>query len=94
MLDLVVGEIARRFDQKSLALPLAVEEVLIAAANRINEAIIEVPTKVAEAYARNIDVKRLENQLQMLPELAAAYKQMESTKVLKVTTVRLSQTCY
>ena len=75
VLDLVV--IARRFDQKSLALPRAVEKVLIAAANRMDGATIKVPTNVAEAYARDISVKRLENQLQMLPEMAASYKQMK-----------------
>ena len=39
--------------------------------------LFKVPTNVAEAYARDISVKRLENQLQMLPELVASYKQMK-----------------
>ena len=88
VLDLITGEISRRFDQKTLALPLAVEEVLISAANKSDDATVEVPAVVAQAYANDVNVSKLKHQLQMLPDLASAYKQTENLKLLKISTIR------
>ena len=35
VLDLLIGEISRRFDQKSLAIPGAIEELLMKASNNL-----------------------------------------------------------
>ena len=88
VLDLITGEISRRFNQKTLALPLAVEEVLISAANKSDDATVEVPAEVAKAYANDVNVSKLKHQLQMLPDLASAYKQTENLKLLKISTIR------
>ena len=88
VLDLVAGEISRRFNQKSLALPLAVEELLVTAVNHDDKAVVLVPEIVVEAYSRDVNVKKLQRQLQMLPDLLASYKETQNLKSLKVTSVR------
>ena len=60
VLDLLISEISRRFDQDSLALPKATEELLIKAANNVEGANIAVPTKIIKALSKDIDMKKLE----------------------------------
>ena len=68
VLDLI-GEISRRFDQDSLALPIAAEGLLTMAANNVEGSDISVPSKIVEAYSKDVDMKKLGRQLQMLPDL-------------------------
>ena len=88
VLDLLIGEISRRFDQKSLALPAAIEELLMKASNNTEESVISVPDKIVEAYSRDVNIKKLERQLQMLPDLVSAYKTSLHVRLLKITSVR------
>ena len=88
VLDLLNEEISRRFDQASLALPAAIEDVLVKAINNSDESPIKVPDAVAEVYSKDINLKKLEKQLQMLPDLTSAYKTSQGLRLLKVTSVR------
>ena len=86
VLDVLIGEISRRFDQDSLALPTAIEKLLIMVANKIEGADISVPS---EAYSKDVDMKKLGRQLQMIPDLVSAYKSSQHLKLFKVTTIRI-----
>ena len=49
VLDLLIGEISRRFDQDSLALPTGIEECLMKASNNTKESALKVPDRIVEA---------------------------------------------
>ena len=87
VLDLLSAEITRRFDQKSLALPLAVEELLLSAANSTEEDLVTVP-QVLHAYSSDLNIKKLERQIGMLPDLVSTFAAKQNLKKLKVTNVR------
>ena len=89
VLDLLGGEISRRFDQDSLALPIATEELLTKAANNVEGSDISLPAKIIEAYSRDIDMKELGRQLQMFPDLVSAYKSSQHLKLSKITTIHI-----
>ena len=57
------------------------------AANNIEGADISVPSKIIEAYSKDIDMKKLGRQLQMIPDLVSAYKSSQHLKLFKVTTI-------
>ena len=76
-IDLLNEEISRRFDQASLALPA---DVLVKAINNSDESPIKVPDAVAEVYSKDINLKKLEKQLKMLPDLTSAYKTSQGLK--------------
>ena len=88
VLDLVSEELTRRFDQASLALPKALEQLLIEASNHPDEMKLSVPEIVVEDYSRDCNMQKLDRQLQMLPDLISTYKTSQNLKSLKVTTVR------
>lgn len=46
-----------------------------------------MPDAVAEVYSKDINLKKLEKQLQMLPDLTSTYKSSQGLKLLKVTSV-------
>ena len=86
VLDLLAAEIARRSNQSSLALPLAVEELLIGYANNKGDdkMISEI---IVDSYSRDVDIKKLKRQIQMLPDLASTYVTSQQLKNLQVTNV-------
>ena len=90
VLDLVGNEITRRFAQASLALPKSIEEELLTAVDHPDSTNILVPEPIAKAYSRDLNIKKLERQLQMLPELLGAYRYQTAKDIshLWVTTVR------
>ena len=69
MIDLLVNELKRRFQQKR-GVPIAamIENVLISAANRTSVELEELTTDL-QMYERDIDLQKLKIQLQMLPDL-------------------------
>ena len=73
-LDFVENEINRRFDQSSLAVPDAVETFLIKCANTSCEENFEVPDTIAKMYSKDLNMTKLKQQAQMLPDLVATYK--------------------
>ena len=71
VIDLLNGEITRRFDQASLPLPASIEDILVKATSDLDESPLKVPNVVAAAYSKDINMTRLEKQLQMMPDLAS-----------------------
>ena len=47
-----------------------------------------MPDIVANTYARDCNMKKLQHQLLMLPDLVSAYKSLQSLTVFTVTSVR------
>ena len=89
VIDLLKGEMSNRFNEKSLAVPKAVEELLINASNSSStDENICVPDIVANAYARDCNMKKLQYQLLMLPDLVSAYKSLQNLTIFTVTSVR------
>ena len=66
VLDLLHEELGRRFDQKGFSLLGDIEQLLLTAANTNHFAI---PEAISETYAEDLDEKRLDLQLKMLPDL-------------------------
>jgi hypothetical protein len=84
VIDLVQQELMRRFDQKSLEVPILVENLLLKAANWDGKEELEINAKIADFYNNDIDVRKLKRQMYMLPELV---QQQTSHSVKKVTNV-------
>ena len=87
-LDFVENEINRRFDQSSLAVPDAVETFLIKCANTSCEENFEVPDTIAKMYSKDLNMTKLKQQAQMLPDLVATYKTSQGLSRFQVTRVR------
>ena len=89
LMDLLLGEITRRFDQTTLALPLAVEKLLLSSANSSGEDdnLVAVPPIVVDTYSSDVNIKKLESQIAMLPDLVNAYTAEQNLKKLTVTNV-------
>ena len=54
-------ELSRRFDQKSLALPKVVEQLLLDALQDSDEVAISIPDVIVNAYSGDIDVAKLKD---------------------------------
>lgn len=68
-MDLLLGEITRRFDRTTLALSLSVEKLLLSSANSSGEDdnLVPVPQIVVDTYSSDVNIKKLERQIAMLP---------------------------
>ena len=84
-IDLNFQEISDRFDQKSLQLPTEIETLLLTACNNQDMSQNLVPECVAETYRVDLDVRKLEFQLQMLPDLLQAFKKSKNLQNIIVT---------
>lgn len=82
VLDLLVQELDRRFDQPSIHLLQEVEDILLKSAN--GDA-VEIPQSVRDVYQNDIDFCRLELHLKMLPDLLK--KSSNPTKVTNIKTI-------
>ena len=71
VIDVVVNELVRRFDQASLKIPLA---LLIQAANWDIPGSIEIDKDLLKFYERDLDAIKLSRQLNMLPDLVKELK--------------------
>ena len=80
VLDLIKEELGRRFDQKSLAVPKAIEEMLLTAcASQCTSTVdISIPEVIASTYSQDINIAKLKVQLLMLPDLMKTYKSPKS----------------
>ena len=90
ILELLVGAIDKRFDQQSMEVPRSIETStsLLEAGNADDAATVTpgpvVPQAVSDLYSKDIDTKRLERQMRMLPDLLRTCPD----PVKKVTKVR------
>ena len=90
VLDLLSGELTRRFDQKSLAAPKAIEEVLLTAcASQFTSADgFSIPEVIVNTYSQDINIDKLKVQLLMLPDLIKSYRSSQDLPHLTVTSLR------
>ena len=86
VLDNVNGELERRFDQQSFKLPKAIEELLLKACS--SNSSNTIPEIITKSYSRDINISKLECQLNMLPDLVKAYKSYKQLNILCVTSLR------
>ena len=88
VLDLISEEISDRFKQSSMLLPKEMENLLFKAANNADTSRIEVPEAIISMYhEEDIHSRKLDNQLQMLPDLVNAFKKSQNLPKLTVTKV-------
>ena len=84
IMEAMVGELNRRFEQKDLKVVLELESILI---NSANGEMPEISKQVKSLYAKDLDFDRLKHQLPMLPDLVKNTK-LDGTAVKKVTKVQ------
>ena len=65
-LDTVISELKRRFEQKGMGVAQELETLLLSAANGST---FSVPQSMIEIYSKDIDVRKLRNQLELLPDV-------------------------
>ena len=87
VLDMVNGEISR-FDQKSLMIPKAIEELLLGASKTTGTEEISIPDILINAYSEDINMAKLKLQLCMLPDLLKTYANSQNVPNLSVTSLR------
>lgn len=90
VLDLIKEELGRRFDQKSLAVPKAIEEMLLTAcASQCTSTVdVSIPEVIASTYSQDINIAKLKVQLLTLPDLMKTCKSSQDLPNLKVTSLR------
>ncbi|CAM1307975.1 ZMYM1 (predicted) [Pycnogonum litorale] len=91
VIDLIVQKLDQRFCQGSLDIPIAIEELIISAANAVNAVDHEIP-EVLQIYKNEIDLKRLSIQLKCLPDLirtaVESRSEFKDLREVTVTSVR------
>jgi len=79
VLDILITELQRRFDQESFKLLSEIERILISACNG---SIVQPSDGLRELYQPDIDFQRLSVQLAMLPDLVKAVNQQNHGQVI------------
>ena len=90
MTYILSGELTRRFDQKSLATPKAIEELLLtaSASQSTNADSFSIPEVIVNTYSNYLNIDKLKLQLLILPDLIQTYKSSQGLPHLKVTSLR------
>ena len=88
VLDMLSGEISRRFDQDSLSIPKDIENLLITSSNE-HMLEIEIPNQLTSLYSEDIDFNKAVVQLKMLPDIIQSYKASKGLSKLHVTNIRI-----
>ena len=90
VLDLLSGELTRRFHQRSLAAPKAIEQVLLTAcALQFTSADgFSIPEVIVNTYSQDLNIDKLKVQLLILPDLIKTYRSSQDLPHLKVTSLR------
>ena len=83
VIDVVVDELNRRFDQPSLQIPLAIERLILEAANWDVPGSLQIDNELLKCYERDLDPSKLQRQLNMLPDLIKEPKSTPSFMHLK-----------
>ena len=90
VLDILKNELERRFDQESLKLLVEIERLLIDACNG-NAG--QPSGTLQELYESEIDFKRLEAQLAMLPDLVETVNLQNASQVVITQVTAISTVC-
>ncbi|XP_070549960.1 zinc finger MYM-type protein 1-like [Ptychodera flava] len=90
VLDLVAGEMDRRFAQETLKIPSAIESILLSSCtDEGGEIHCQVPEIIRENYDKDIDMRKLGHQLSLLPDLVKIAKSNPLFASLKeITNIR------
>ncbi len=84
VLDLLVAELSRRFSQKSFGIVGELESMFLDAANGKE---YHIPDTVMDLYKEDVDFKRLEFQLRILPDTIKSVSFEKGCSVKKVTII-------
>ena len=87
VLDEVVNEINRRFDQENLNIVIDIEKLLLKCSND-KQADICIPDSLTTTYQKDINFEQLKLQLQLIPGLILRYKELTGITIKKVTNIR------
>ena len=68
VIDIIVQELLRRFDQVSLRLVMQIESTLLMAANNKGPEMITLDEKILTFYKHDLDEGKLLRQIRMLPD--------------------------
>ena len=82
--DVLCGELNRRFDQRDIRIAGGIEKIFLDSANGCDT---DIPDKIAEPYKGDLDIDRLRLHLKMLPEIEL-HGEKNGTQITKVTSVR------
>ena len=86
VIDIIVQELSRRFDQVSLRLVMQIESTLLMAANNKGPETITVDEMILTFYKHDFDEGKLLRQIKMLPDFVQEMK--KNTQLKAITTVR------
>ena len=88
-LDEASGELANRFEQRLMLVPKEVESLLLTAANSSSTVTSGplIPQVIQSMYAKDIDMRKLQTHLSMLPDLVKSYQKLQKLSVLNITKV-------
>ena len=86
VIDIIIQELSRRFDQVSLRLVMQIENTLLIAANNKGPETITVDETIITFYKHDLDEGKLLRQIKMLPDFVQEMK--KNTQLKAITTVR------
>lgn len=86
VIDIIVQELSRRFDQASLRLVMQIESTLLMAANNKGPETITVDETILTFYKHDLDEGKLLRKIKMLPDFVQEMK--KNTQLKAITTVR------
>ena len=85
VLDIVVNEIQRRFDQNDFCVASDMEQMVI---NAANGDVNTIPETVRDMYSKDLDIPRLSTHLSMLPDIVKGYNSVSASPLQQVTKVQ------
>lgn len=89
IIDGILSELDRRFDQSTLSMLMGIEKLIIDAANNSLSFTqeITIPVQIAELYGDELIISKLETQLHLLPDVIENYnsKCQPNASITKVT---------
>ena len=83
-LDILINELQRRFQQRSLSVLHEIEDIIIKSCNGV---VVKPSDEIIAKYKSDINFERLLPQLAMMPELLKAANEENSTEIKEVTSM-------
>ena len=71
-----------------MSIPKELEKLLIKAASEQTICQVNVPSNLLSVYSKDVNFEKAKLQLQMLPDLVKAYKQLQGLSRLENTSMR------
>ena len=86
VIDVIIGELDKRFEQRTLTIPRRTEKLLLSAANWTVEGDLPIDDDVLTFYKNDINGEQFRRQLRMVPDMMKCAEEAKGLKV--VTTIR------